>query len=76
MQLQKKCGDQRKAKAGPFRKEGTRGKLAENGRKFHLLRNKEEKIAKAFKVVLAEKPNLQEAAEKSRKHRKNEQKQK
>ena len=41
--------------------------MAEYGRKFNLLDKKEEKIAKRLKIVLlAEKPNLQEAAEKSR----------
>ena len=31
--------------------------------KFNLLDKKKENIAKKFKIVLAEKPNLQEAAE-------------
>ena len=34
--------------------------------KFNLLDKKEETIAKRFKIVLAEKPNVQEAAERSR----------
>ena len=58
--------NQRKAKAGPFRNKCTGGKLAANGRKFNLLDKKEEEIAKRFKIVLTEKPNLQEAAERSR----------
>ena len=48
---------------------------AANGGKFNLLHEKEEKIAKGFKIVLAEKPNLQEAAEQSRNNWQNEQKQ-
>ena len=35
-------------------------------RKFNVLDKKEKKIAKKFKIVLAEKPSLQEAAERSR----------
>ena len=35
-------------------------------RKFNLLDKKEEKIANNFKIVLAEKPSLREAAERSR----------
>ena len=44
--------------------------------KFNLLDKKKENIAKKFKIVLAEKPNLQEAAEQSRNNWQNEQKQK
>ena len=69
-------GNQRKAKAGQFRKECTDGKSAANRRKFNLLHKKEEQIAQKFKILLAEKPNLQEAAEKSRNNWQNEQKQK
>ena len=70
-------GNQRKAKAGPFRNTCTGGKLAAHGRKCNLLHKKQErKIAKKIKLVLEEKPNLQEAAEKSRNNWQNEQKQK
>ena len=34
--------------------------------KFNLLDKKEEKIAKRFKIVLAQKPNVQEAAERQK----------
>ena len=46
--------------------QAARKKLAANGRKFNVLDKKEEKVAKKFKIVLAEKPNFQEAAERSR----------
>ena len=46
------------------------------GNLVSLLHKKEEKIAKKFKIVLAEKPNLQEAAEKSTNNWQNEQEQK
>ena len=42
----------------------------------NLLNKKEEIIAKGFEIVLAEKANLQEAAERSRNNWQNEQKQK
>ena len=44
--------------------------------KLFLLNEKEEILAKRFKIVLAEAPNLQEAGERSRNNWQNEQKQK
>ena len=66
-------GNRRKDGAGPFRRYCTGEKLAANGRKFNLLHKKKEKIGKKFNIALAEKANLQEAAEKSRNNWQNEQ---